>query len=66
MIGRTRPRVCRMTPQAAEWTITSPKMNAAAQMKMKDAAVNKRMQMTSTRTKYSRDRPTAETRRPAI
>ena len=63
MIGRTRPRAYRMTPQAAEWTITSPKMKAARRT-MTNVAAAKGMKMTSLKTRYSRDRPLHTMRRP--
>ena len=61
--GRTRPRAHRMTPQAAEWTITSPKMKAAPR-KMTNVAAAKGMKVTSLKTRYSRDRPLHTMRRP--
>ena len=64
MIGRTRPRAYRMTPQAAEWTITSPKMKAATRTMANVAAAAKKMRMTSLETRYSRDRPLHMMRRP--
>ena len=62
MIDRTRPHAYRMTPQAAEWTITSPKMNAATRT-MTNVAAAKRMKMTSLKTRYNRDRPLHTMRR---
>ena len=58
MIGQTRPRAYQTTPRAANWTITSTKMNAAARTTMTAAA--ERTKMTSPKMKYGRDRPVAE------
>ena len=63
MIGRTRPRAYRMTPQAAEWDIKSPKIKAATRT-MTNVAAAKGMKMTSLKTKHSRDWPLHTMRRP--
>ena len=51
VIGWTRQCIYRTKPPAARWIITSPEMNAAAQIKMNNAATSKRMKVTSTGTK---------------
>ena len=63
MTGRTRPHAYRMTPQAAELTIMSPKRKAATRT-MTNVAAAKGMKMTSLKTRYSRDRPLHTMRRP--